>query len=230
MGKVAEVAKRRWKAILLMTVLFLLGIGIGASGGESTPEHDVENAAATLAKTITVDGEPVTVTETETQTRTVKRRVVKTVTEAVAAKSGGGGGGGGGGRSCHPSYKGACLSPTASDYDCGGGSGDGPKYVYGTVRVVGYDEYDLDSNGDGPVLIRSEHDGPDLGGPTTWCGGDQPKAPSGGSHPQRAPRCASRDEHTSHISSPDFSVGFGVVPRWRTVRYLRRARNGPPGP
>ena len=36
---------------------------------------------------------------------------------------------------CHPSYKGACLDPKASDYDCKGGSGNGPKYS-GKVRVV----------------------------------------------------------------------------------------------
>ncbi len=27
--------------------------------------------------------------------------------------------------------------------------GDGPYYVYVTVRVVGYDEFDLDRDGDG---------------------------------------------------------------------------------
>jgi resuscitation-promoting factor RpfB len=49
---------------------------------------------------------------------------------------------------CHPSYTGACLDPSASDYDCAGGSGDGPKYT-GFVNVVGYDEYGLDSDNDG---------------------------------------------------------------------------------
>jgi endonuclease YncB( thermonuclease family) len=49
---------------------------------------------------------------------------------------------------CHPSYKGACLDPNASDYDCAGGSGNGPKYT-GPVTVVGYDEYGLDADGDG---------------------------------------------------------------------------------
>lgn len=49
---------------------------------------------------------------------------------------------------CHPSYKGACLDPSLSDYDCEGGSGDGPGYT-GRVRVVGYDEYGLDADGDG---------------------------------------------------------------------------------
>ena len=41
-----------------------------------------------------------------------------------------------------------CLTP-ASDYDCANGSGDGPKYVTGTVRVTGSDPYDLDRDGDG---------------------------------------------------------------------------------
>jgi resuscitation-promoting factor RpfB len=50
--------------------------------------------------------------------------------------------------SCHPSYTGACLDPNASDYDCAGGSGDGPKYT-GFVSVVGYDEFGLDADNDG---------------------------------------------------------------------------------
>lgn len=48
---------------------------------------------------------------------------------------------------CTPGYS-PCLPP-ASDYDCAGGSGDGPKYVYGTVRVTGYDPYGLDADNDG---------------------------------------------------------------------------------
>jgi hypothetical protein len=49
---------------------------------------------------------------------------------------------------CDPNYSGACLDPNASDYDCAGGSGDGPEYT-GPVRVVGSDPYGLDSDGDG---------------------------------------------------------------------------------
>lgn len=49
---------------------------------------------------------------------------------------------------CHPSYVGACLDRFASDYDCAGGEGDGPKYT-GFVRVVGSDDYELDRDGDG---------------------------------------------------------------------------------
>jgi hypothetical protein len=48
---------------------------------------------------------------------------------------------------CNPNYSG-CLDPYASDYDCAGGSGDGPLYT-GTVEVIGYDEYGLDDDGDG---------------------------------------------------------------------------------
>ncbi len=50
--------------------------------------------------------------------------------------------------SCHPSYEGACLDPDASDYDCSGGSGDGPMYT-GPVQMVGSDDFDLDRDGDG---------------------------------------------------------------------------------
>lgn len=48
---------------------------------------------------------------------------------------------------CNPNYSG-CLDPYASDYDCASGSGDGPLYT-GTVEVIGYDEYELDDDGDG---------------------------------------------------------------------------------
>ena len=49
---------------------------------------------------------------------------------------------------CDPNYADACV-PVASDVDCAGGSGDGPAYVQGPVRIVGSDIYDLDRDGDG---------------------------------------------------------------------------------
>ena len=49
---------------------------------------------------------------------------------------------------CHPSYSGTCLNPNASDYDCAGGSGNGPYYT-GRVRVVGSDVFGLDRDHDG---------------------------------------------------------------------------------
>jgi hypothetical protein len=47
---------------------------------------------------------------------------------------------------CTPGYS-PCLPP-APDYDCSGGSGNGPKYT-GLVRVTGSDPYELDADGDG---------------------------------------------------------------------------------
>jgi hypothetical protein len=49
---------------------------------------------------------------------------------------------------CDSNYTGACV-PIASDVDCAGGSGNGPAYVQGPVRIVGSDIYDLDRDGDG---------------------------------------------------------------------------------
>jgi hypothetical protein len=54
----------------------------------------------------------------------------------------------GNGDDCDSNYSGACLDPNSPDYDCEGGSGDGPDYV-GVVQVVGSDVYDLDADGDG---------------------------------------------------------------------------------
>ncbi len=51
------------------------------------------------------------------------------------------------GKHCKKGYK-PCLHP-ASDYDCYGGGGDGPKYVKGTVTVTGSDPYGLDADNDG---------------------------------------------------------------------------------
>jgi hypothetical protein len=50
---------------------------------------------------------------------------------------------------CHSSYKGACLRVGIGDYDCGGGSGNGPNYVWKTVRVVGPDVFRLDADHNG---------------------------------------------------------------------------------
>jgi hypothetical protein len=48
---------------------------------------------------------------------------------------------------CDPNYD-PCV-PVASDVDCAGGSGNGPAYVVGSVRVIGDDIYGLDRGGDG---------------------------------------------------------------------------------
>jgi hypothetical protein len=50
---------------------------------------------------------------------------------------------------CDPSYPDVCLDPAVEDYDCAGGSGDGPRYVEGPIRVLPPDPFDLDREGDG---------------------------------------------------------------------------------
>jgi resuscitation-promoting factor RpfB len=49
---------------------------------------------------------------------------------------------------CDPNYSGGCV-PIDSDVDCAGGSGNGPSYVSGVVKVTGSDIYDLDRDNDG---------------------------------------------------------------------------------
>jgi site-specific DNA recombinase len=55
----------------------------------------------------------------------------------------------GSGSGCDPSYEGECLQDGIGDYDCAGGSGNGPNYVYSEVRVVGVDVFGLDADGKG---------------------------------------------------------------------------------
>jgi hypothetical protein len=50
---------------------------------------------------------------------------------------------------CDPNYEGECLKDGIGDYDCAGGSGNGPNYVYSEVTVVGVDVFGLDANGNG---------------------------------------------------------------------------------
>jgi hypothetical protein len=52
-----------------------------------------------------------------------------------------------GARECVAGYS-VCLNPNKSDYDCAGGSGNGPGYV-DAVRVTGSDPFDLDRDGNG---------------------------------------------------------------------------------
>ncbi len=66
------------------------------------------------------------------------QRTVRAGAKAKAATDG----------ACDPNYEGACLNAQSPDYDCEGGSGDGPDYT-GRVRSVGSDPFQLDRDGDG---------------------------------------------------------------------------------
>jgi hypothetical protein len=52
-------------------------------------------------------------------------------------------------RNCDPAYPDACLHDGIGDYDCAGGSGNGPNYVEGPIRVRAPDPFGLDRDGDG---------------------------------------------------------------------------------
>jgi hypothetical protein len=75
----------------------------------------------------------------ETVTKAAVAQVVAVGTKVVVTKAA---------PTCDPNYSGACV-PIASDVDCAGGSGNGPAYVSGPVRVIGTDIYGLDADGDG---------------------------------------------------------------------------------
>lgn len=77
---------------------------------------------------------------------TITRHPTATEGQAVPQSPSGGG-------SCHPSYVGVCIPIGSADYDCTGGSGNGPNYVQGPfgVRwdVADPDPYGLDRDADG---------------------------------------------------------------------------------
>jgi hypothetical protein len=84
--------------------------------------------------------------------RTVSLTIAKPLPKPPAPSGGGGGtsSGGGGGGNCTPGYS-PCLPLGPSDYDCAGGSGDGPAYTKSGVvyKVSGSDPYGLDADNDG---------------------------------------------------------------------------------
>ena len=49
---------------------------------------------------------------------------------------------------CNRNYT-PCVPDDPVDVDCAGGSGNGPSYVTGPVRVIGADVYGLDADGNG---------------------------------------------------------------------------------
>ncbi|MCZ4499298.1 MAG: hypothetical protein JWQ74_1851 [Marmoricola sp.] len=81
----------------------------------------------------------VRVTASKAGYKTAAKTSKRTAKVAGTSSSGGG--------NCTAGYS-PCLPPM-SDYDCAGGSGNGPGYAYGPLYVTGSDPYDLDRDGDG---------------------------------------------------------------------------------
>ena len=53
------------------------------------------------------------------------------------------------GTNCDPSYPDVCLQDGIGDWDCARGSGNGPNYIAGPIRVFPPDPFELDRDGDG---------------------------------------------------------------------------------
>lgn len=67
---------------------------------------------------------------------------------ALAVAACGEEGDGGTSTNCADGYS-KCLDADAPDYDCEGGSGDGPRYVSGPIEVTGSDPFGLDRDRNG---------------------------------------------------------------------------------
>lgn len=141
--------------ICICPFLFIsAGIGSGSTPTPTSSEPPTSTEMPTFTATPTLQLKA-TWTATLTKTRTpipTKTPIPPTATAifyptATPALNTGGGGGAGG--NCDPSYPDVCLQMGIGDYDCAGGSGNGPNYVEGPIRVVGSDPFGLDGNGDG---------------------------------------------------------------------------------
>jgi len=112
----------RWTTATLRTSRYAAGTVVSVSPG----------AGARLARGTVVT---VTVAQAPPVVRTTPPRPVPPPTAAPS--------------NCDPSYPDVCLKTGIGDYDCAGGSGNGPNYVRGPIRVLPPDPFDLDHDGNG---------------------------------------------------------------------------------
>jgi hypothetical protein len=142
---------RAWPIVAQIVVGTFFGLfAVGAAAAPFTEEPEDEPAAVEeeLPRETTTTAERTTTTEERTTTTpppTTATTAAPTTTAppppppppTTAAPA----------SNCTPGYD-PCV-PQASDVDCAGGSGNGPEYVSGPVRVTGSDPYGLDADGDG---------------------------------------------------------------------------------
>jgi len=131
----------------VVAILVVAGIVGGNKDQSTSPTAADQTTTTTVPATTTVPTSTTTITTTTTTTppppTTTTQAAPPPVTEEPAPppvqpapQS-----------QCDPNYSG-CV-PIASDVDCQGGSGNGPAYVKGPIRVIGSDIYDLDRDGNG---------------------------------------------------------------------------------
>lgn len=123
------------KALGIIGAGAMLALGISSS----EPASSTSNSPSTFVLPKTTETKTVTPPTIVTPTA-VPKPVTKPAPKPIVTKTKPS-------SSCHPSYSG-CLKMNAGDYDCAGGSGNGPNYT-GAVRVYGSDSFDLDRDNDG---------------------------------------------------------------------------------
>lgn len=120
---------KHWKLIVLISIIFSTTVLAGYSGENNPSESSV---GLSVPKNVEIQTEAPKQKQAEVEVG----EIIKSQIQVEREES-----------KCHPSYSG-CLNPNASDYDCAGGSGNGPYYT-GRVRVLGPDVFGLDRDGDG---------------------------------------------------------------------------------
>jgi hypothetical protein len=122
----------------------------GCGGGERVAQPIATTSAPTVTAPPTTIAPTTTAAPTTTKPRaTTTRRATTTTRKATpttrratpttAAPA----------RNCDPAYPDVCLHDGIGDYDCAGGTGNGPNYVRGPIRVRPPDPFGLDRDGDG---------------------------------------------------------------------------------
>jgi hypothetical protein len=135
--------RRTWMGIAVLAVV-LAASGCGGGKQVAQPTATTSAPPVTAAPTTTTAA-PTTTKPRPTTTRratTTTRKATPTTrraTPTTAAPA----------RNCDPAYPDACLHDGIGDYDCAGGSGNGPNYVRGPIRVRPPDPFGLDRDGDG---------------------------------------------------------------------------------
>ena len=124
----------------LLTLMAALGIALSGCSGSSG--NDLATPANVSTPTVESSPTPALTLEVEEETDqptpTAESSPTPKLTVEAAEKAPA--------LNCTPGYD-PCLPP-AYDYDCQGGSGNGPAYT-GRVNVTGPDIYGLDRDGDG---------------------------------------------------------------------------------